>query len=313
MSLPSHLPSPFRSRARLGLRIAVVLILGMAAVGKAHQLATVPTVGDNWLDGRLLNMFVVEFELFFAVWLLFGLLPKLTWAATVGLFSVFASVSLFKAVSGESSCNCFGSATVNPWLTSFLDLGIIGLLIAFRPVGLNFHWREVYQEVFDSKKKIALTGCIWLLLGIPAVYVMTSVQKSDIAELGTEFSGADGRKTVLLEPEKWVGEELPILRFVNIDTEMARGKYRVLFFRDQCEKCHAVLSDWLHRPSPDNRGTVCVRVGDSSSFALAGNQSFRVPTEWNAGEMNRRHTWVISTPVVVHLDDGVVVFVQDDF
>ena len=112
---------------------------------------------------------------------------------------------------------------------------------------LNFHWREVYQEVFDSKKKIALTGCIWLLLGIPAVYAMTSVQKNDIAELGTEFIGADGRKTILLEPEKWVGKEFPL--FFLFDKEVTQklrvGSWTVIFYHTDCPKCMGLIDNFM--------------------------------------------------------------------
>ena len=106
---------------------------GTAAFMKAHQLATTSSLGEGFLQSRAFNIFVVEFELFFAVWLLFGLLPKLTWLATVGLFSVFASVSLYKALSGADSCGCFGFATINPWYTTGFDLGIIGFLLFFFP------------------------------------------------------------------------------------------------------------------------------------------------------------------------------------
>jgi hypothetical protein len=37
------------------------------------------------------------------------------------------------------------------------------------------------------------------------------VQKNNIAELGTEFVRADGKKTILLEPKKWVGKKFPLL------------------------------------------------------------------------------------------------------
>ncbi|MDR2643810.1 MAG: hypothetical protein LBC74_13570, partial [Planctomycetaceae bacterium] len=67
------------------IRLIVATIILVAAVLKAHQLATTPSLGDGLLHARWFNIFVVEFELFFGVWLILGMLPKLTLLATVGL------------------------------------------------------------------------------------------------------------------------------------------------------------------------------------------------------------------------------------
>jgi hypothetical protein len=114
-------------------RFVVAGILLLAAGLKAWQFATVPTLGEGLLHARWFNILVVEFELFFGIWLIVGMLPKLTWLATIGCFSVFALVSLCKALSGEASCGCFGTVTVNPWITAVADIVIIGFLLRFRP------------------------------------------------------------------------------------------------------------------------------------------------------------------------------------
>ena len=53
------------------------------------------------MESRWFLIGVVEFELFFGLWLLFGLLPRLTWHAAVACFAAFACVSLFKALSAR--------------------------------------------------------------------------------------------------------------------------------------------------------------------------------------------------------------------
>ncbi len=97
------------------MRFVIATIVLTAAFMKAHHLATVPSLGEGFLRARWFNILVVEFELFFGIWLIFGLLPRLTWLAMVGCFSIFAGVSMFKAISGETNCGCFGAAKVNPW------------------------------------------------------------------------------------------------------------------------------------------------------------------------------------------------------
>ena len=102
------------------LRIAAALLLLMAAGLKAHQLATEPVLGTGLLESRWFLMAVVEFELFFGLWLLSGLLTKVTWAAALGCFVLFCCISLFKALSGHATCGCFGKVEVNPWYTATL-------------------------------------------------------------------------------------------------------------------------------------------------------------------------------------------------
>jgi hypothetical protein len=51
------------------VRVAIALVLWVAAVLKAHQLVTVSSLGEGLLYARWFNILVVEFELFFGVWL----------------------------------------------------------------------------------------------------------------------------------------------------------------------------------------------------------------------------------------------------
>ena len=114
-------------------RFIVAAIFLLAAGLKAWQLATVPPIGEGLLQARWFNILVVEFELIFGIWLLFGKLLKLTWLLSIGCFSIFAAVSLYKALSGEVSCGCFGAVVINPWVTMVFDLAIVGCLLLFRP------------------------------------------------------------------------------------------------------------------------------------------------------------------------------------
>lgn len=67
-----------RNLTQVVLRWILAAILFTAAGPKAHQLATMPSLGAGFPNVRWFNIFVVEFELFSGVWLIFGMLPKLT-------------------------------------------------------------------------------------------------------------------------------------------------------------------------------------------------------------------------------------------
>lgn len=115
------------------LRIVIGFVILAAAAMKAHQLATIPTLGEGLLHAHWFNILVVEFELFFGIWLLVGLMPKVTWLVTIGCFAAFAGVSFYKAVTGEASCGCWGVVEVPPWIMVAFDFGVLGSLLIFRP------------------------------------------------------------------------------------------------------------------------------------------------------------------------------------
>jgi hypothetical protein len=201
----------------LVMRWVVAFVLLVAAGLKTHQLATTPSLGESLLHARWFNILVVEFELFFGVWLVFGLLPKLTWFAMIGCFSIFTLVSFYKAVSGESSCGCFGAVIVNPWITMTFDLMITGLLVIFLPKKIIFHKNMFRCELtgLRQKNRIIAIVVVWLVVAIPVTLAMFSIQENDFAEIGTEFVGTDGKKTILLKPEKWIGKEFPLLPYIE--------------------------------------------------------------------------------------------------
>jgi hypothetical protein len=81
------------------VRTSAALLLLVAASLKAYQLATEPVLGSGLLESRWFLIGVVEFELFFGLWLLSGMLPSrfgrgagaegFTWLAALACFAMF--------------------------------------------------------------------------------------------------------------------------------------------------------------------------------------------------------------------------------
>ena len=51
----------------------------------------------------------------------------------------------------------------------------------------------------------------WILLSVPLLLAMLSLKEQPHATLGTVFTGPDGRRMILLEPETWIGKEFPLI------------------------------------------------------------------------------------------------------
>ena len=198
-------------------RFVVAGILFLATGLKAYQLATAPlppvvqgsvfTPLLELLNDRYFLMATVVGEILFALILITGIWLQYTWLLSLLGFSVFTLVSMMKGWGGESSCGCFGTVTVNPWLTATFDAAIVGLLIMFRE---RFDWTV---PALDRKKVLAVL-IAWLVLAGLAFLGMFSLKQRH-ATLGTEFTRHGGRKMILLEPEKWIGKEFPLVsRFI---------------------------------------------------------------------------------------------------
>src|SRR5438270_5056315 len=91
-----------------------------AALLKTNQLFTDPGLGllygSRWRDAAL-----AEYELALALWLLSGFRLRSARRLALLTFTTFGAYALYLGVSGESSCGCFGKASVNPWWTVALD------------------------------------------------------------------------------------------------------------------------------------------------------------------------------------------------
>jgi len=117
------------------LRVVLGAILLAAAALKAHQLATEPVIAPGLLNSRWFLISVVEFELLFGLWLLSGLYARPTWYAATGCFVLLAGVSVYKALSGDETCGCFGNVKTHPWWATALDAALVLALLRWRPSG----------------------------------------------------------------------------------------------------------------------------------------------------------------------------------
>lgn len=115
------------------VRNALALLLLIAAALKAYQLATAPVREIDLFSSRWFLVVTVEFELALGIWLIGGQSPRQTRLVAFGCFAALGGVSLFRAFRGDSSCGCFGSVEVSPWLVAIVDAGAAAALLSCTP------------------------------------------------------------------------------------------------------------------------------------------------------------------------------------
>ena len=274
---------------------------------KAYQLATAPlppvvqgsffTPTLELLNLRYFLMGVVVGEILFALILIADLCRAWAWLFSLLGFSVFTLVSLMKGLSGESDCGCWGTFAVNPYITMSFDLVIVALLIVFRE-------QSIWTFPVVDRKKLVVVLIAWLVLAGPALFAMFSLKEQPHATLGTEFTGPDGRRMILLEPEKWVGKEFPLFsRFANPEgSEILRQEtWNVLLVQPDCPTCKQMIAD-LEVRSAEN---VAVVVVPSASNERELRTIF--PVFW----LDNRNGWFLS-PCIVNVMEGMCVEVKDN-
>jgi hypothetical protein len=290
-----HCVCPIRSGYDV-VRVLIAVVLLTAAGLKCHELATTPIIAKTWLDSRWLLMATVEFELFFGLWLLANILPKLSWLAALGCFSLFTCISLYKALSGYASCGCFGRMQVNPWCTSGLDLGLVMSLLIWRPRGiLQLH---ILAIVRPSTVLLA-----WLAIGLPAAYAMGSYTDTTLSDVGTIIGNG---KVVVLKPEKWVGKRFPLLSYIDTGDKLRDGLWLVLLHKHRCPACCEVLAQCgpLASEFASRRGCPTIAVVECPPFSeehRAGQESLM-----EFGRLQDTVDWHFSGPLCILLDNGQV-------
>ncbi|MFO0842484.1 MAG: DUF1573 domain-containing protein [Gemmataceae bacterium] len=135
---------------------------------KLYGLSLDPFAEGSVLASPRLQIAAIELEILLGLWLLAGWAARWSWLASLGMFSVFACVSLYLALAGQASCSCFGRLMVSPWITVGIDVAAVAALVVWRPVpdveGLRPAW--VQQVV-----KVAVGVCLLLAIGSGAARV----------------------------------------------------------------------------------------------------------------------------------------------
>jgi len=279
------------------LRILGVLLL-TAAVLKGWQLLTEPVANNDIWSYRPFLILTVEFELALGLWLLSGLFKKTAWLISIGCFSLFSIITLYKGLTGAESCGCFGSVHVNPYITLFaIDLPALIALAIFRP--------DLTQapDVKSGDSQIKPIPTISSLISVTVCLLIILSATTTILALNQPSKATPSYE--VLEPETWVGKRLPILADIDIGRQLKKGTWLLLFYHHDCPDCRDAIPKY-----------------EQMAQDLAGNEEFlrvalievpplgKGPVSQNSpctlGCLTMVKEWFVTTPSVVLLADGHV-------
>jgi hypothetical protein len=185
-----------KPRAYTAVRIVLGVLLLTAASLKIAGLAIDPWSQESVLWSLRVQVAAVEVESVLGLWLLSGWSLRTSWLLCLAFFASMAAISIYLVLEGQESCGCFGQIMVNPWLTFFLDLGAVALLLFCRPESSG----EVPSGIRARTLKTAVVAGPILILILGAFLVSAD---KDVAGMLAQLRG----ESITVEPPvTYVGE-----------------------------------------------------------------------------------------------------------
>lgn len=269
-------------------------VLFFSAATKFIMVLSEPIIPKTPLETR--EFLIVQSMLItgLAIWLICGFFKKAGWLLAVLAFTVFIADSLYKAFSGAASCGCFGQVEVNPWITvCLIDLPILIMLIVFRPKGIKLcppPW-----PTFDH----------FIATAIPTVLLLTAMGWT----MAKYVPPAQTDDYIYVEKDKWQGNKFEYLNDIDIADQLADGLAVVLFYHNDCPNCIEAM------PIYSEFNDIISLSEQKITFAFIQLPPYDmevespVPAGTNCllGKLSKERKWLTATPLLVVLEDGVVV------
>jgi hypothetical protein len=274
------------------------LLLLTAAALKGYELFAAPLPEASVWSSRAFRIVAVEAEGFLSLWLLSGRWRRgARWTALFA-FGVFFAVSLSKAQGGEASCGCFGRVSISPRWSAGLDLAAIIALWLWQPAESAGWTGEARWP-----RGAAVVLLMWLIGGAGGMLLAVNWPAGIDASVDIDVN----QSVVLLEPEKWVGRRCPFLPYTDIGEDLSQGKWLVVLYHHDCERCQAVVPvfEAMARsagsdPAEPRIAFVAVPPYGPPLWQFDPRSSSR------QGRLDESKNWFVGTPTVLRLQDGVV-------
>ncbi len=297
---------------------------------------------EQYLDPAMRAMVAVELAV--ALAMMFGpaRFARAAGVAVLGLFCVILGVLL---ASGAASCGCFGASGPSPSVMLAIDGALLVALVVM-PLGTSRGTAGEQARRFGSLLAVSLLFGAVVAFAVPeraAVTLEPEAAADSIDVPPANDAGAAGASTptdasasdVPAAPEvpvaagprpwpprpataqPWYAPEFPSWKGTRIDSHelmllvrpmpvnLNAGRHHVVLMREDCDHCHELLMLYFgaELPAP----TVAIAVPDATGERLENPCSACTSATFPGGI-----TYVFATPVLLTVQDGVVVGVCTD-
>ena len=280
----------------------VPLVLGclllLAATLKIEQFALETYSSDSFITSKFFFTILIECELLLGIWLLSRIYERQARIVAIGFFSVFSIAATVNGLQGESSCGCFGRVSISPWWTLALDLLAVIALFKWKPIAILTHQIPSHRSNLKSCILLAI-----IVIGTSFTMLVSS-KPSQVNEDGVIQGESE---LVILEPEEWTGQTLPIYKHIDIGSQLLTGDWSLVLYHHDCIKCKEMIPKYHYLANDvpaDNTGRKIALV-ETPPYKDKVEVIKNTRTLIN-GRLSNKYDWFIQTPVEITLENGKV-------
>jgi len=250
------------------------------------------------------------------------LLPRFARGTAVFMLLTFCLVLLYEMLNGNvTSCGCLGSISPPPWLMLSIDLALL-VLVAALPV------RPI--EFVSDRAAWALATLLSLVVGVVAftrilggATEVTVVIEPPIQQERSDHDSAPaengGSPTLTLpayysiDTSDWAGkrlDQIDLLSWIpNLPDSITSGRQYLIFYSRTCEHCHELLLEHFSFDPP--APTTLVAIPETKDGFLEEGMLENPCLDCSEVDLPIGVDWLITPPVVVSLEDGVIRCAQE--
>ncbi|MHC4278694.1 MAG: hypothetical protein ACYSUJ_00875 [Planctomycetota bacterium] len=266
----------------------------MFIAGIVLLAATEPILSRGFWESWHFFLIQIPLELGLSIWLLSALFRKGAWLVALVAFGAFICLTLHKGLIGAASCGCFGRVHVNPWITlTAIDIPLFLALLIFRPVGY-----KLLPPPWPSAKhffSVAIPTLIILGILVPSLALNRPPEKTENYEV--------------LSPFEWIGNDMPLLEYIDIGDVLSEGVSFILFFHHDCPNCQEAV------PMYDQMARDYEVFDQGIQFAFIEGPPYGEPEEaivpadtiCLTGQLDEEKEWIFVSPLMVLTMDGIVI------
>lgn len=289
------------------LRVAAGGILAVAAILKTFSLVDHPVAPGFWFETRLFFALAILAECILASWMFAG--TAATWLRRAGAmcFATFSLYAASKWMVGEESCGCFGSVAVHPLITAAIDLVFLaGFLLVPLPAGVALPPAEGVQSEVD-RRVVAVSRALFAVGGTAGVLLSFLVLLRAPAILPIEQGNPLPESgLIVLDPEAWTGETFPLFSYIENSTALQTGEWWVALYSHSCGHCLEMLPRL-----EDATASRQIAVLSVPPHAAVDDLILPAGGSLAALRLTSSRDWFAATPMLLRLEDGVVVETAD--
>jgi thiol-disulfide isomerase/thioredoxin len=271
--------------------IAGIFLIG-ASILKIHQLVTEPIISRGLWESWEFFLIQIPLELGLGIWLVCGLFRKAGWLLGLIAFGGFIGITLFKGITGEASCGCFGVVKVNPWITLIVvDIPIFLLLAIFRPKG---------EKLFPPPWPKAAH---FFAIAIPTFILLPAIEYVLI----TNKPQMKAEKYEVIDIKQWQNRQRwSLLDYIDMKEQLQNGEWVVLMYHNDCPDCREAIPVYEKMYKDLTGNNINMAFIEMPPYEDGKQQLVKPDSIVTRGRLSEAKKWYVQTPVVVVLRDGKV-------